>query len=459
MVTHTPDNSWIDKTRTLAGPRPTVVPVFELRCLTTGKSWEFASTPVSFGSHPQCDVHLEDDTVSRLHAEIVRMGSELVLRDKGSTNGTAINGVRIREGLLSPGVTIELGEQRLAWTPDLELIPSMPSENSRFELLVGQSDAMRRLFNILERVSATDAPILIQGETGTGKDVVARSVHAHSKRSNRPFVVVDCSAIPPALMESELFGHEKGAFSGAIAVRKGLFEQGNGGTIFLDEVGELPLELQPKLLRVLETGVVRRIGSGTETSLDLRILSATNRPLQEMVDSGRFRADLFYRLNVVPVFIPPLRERTEDIQELVHHILHTAPFNRKGDGTLCVTEVTSDFLGALRGHAMPGNVRELVNILQREVALTSEPILHSLVSPLSEQPASEDSTPTVSGDLPPFSEAKEDVVDEFEMHYLERLMIESRQNLSLAARIAGLDRKHLRNLLKKHQIYHTTQAK
>lgn len=452
------DDDWT--TRPLSGRSVYTIPMCALR--HDGKAHSFPLNRVALGSDAANDLVVERDTVSRFHALIIKTGDQYLVRDLESTNGTRVNGVRVREAFLSPGVVIEVGDERLEFAPAEEVMQVSPAEGTSLGGLVGVSPPMRQLFDLVLQVAPTDATVLINGETGTGKEVLARTIHDQSHRREGPFVVVDCSAIPPTLIESELFGHEKGSFSGAISGRKGLFEMGNLGTVFLDEIGELPSELQPRLLRVLENSEVRRVGSTRSLELDIRIVAATNRNLAAEVEEGRFRQDLFYRLNVVPVRLPPLRERLDDLKPLVEHILSSARFNRAKGGGLKVEELAPEVLSQLGRHIFPGNVRELVNILEREISLARGPVLNALrIEPAegaggragTEAHEGGDDSELVAGQLPRFSEAKGGVVAQFEEDYLTRLVALAAGNLSRAARIAGLDRKYLRKLLKKYDMY------
>ena len=442
------------KTRPLAGRSVYTIPVCAL--CHEGEEHSFLLNRVAIGSDSGNDLVVLSDTVSRFHAVIVKAGDHYLVRDLESTNGTRVNGVRVREAFLSPGAVIEVGEERLEFAPAEEVVQVSPAGDTSLGGLVGVSGPMRQLFDLVLQVAPTDATVLISGETGTGKEVLARTIHDHSRRRDAPFVVVDCSAIPPSLIESELFGHEKGSFSGAISGRKGLFEMGHGGTVFLDEIGELPGELQPRLLRVLETGEVRRVGSPRSLELDIRVVAATNRNLAREVEEGRFRQDLFYRLNVVPVRLPPLRERLDDVEPLVKHILGTARFNRVAGGGAKVERLAPAVLSRLQRHRYPGNVRELVNILEREVSLARGAVIEVLRIEPGDRGDAGDERPAdaaAPGRFPVFSEVKAGVVAEFEEDYLARLMELARGNISRAARIAGLDRKYLRQLLKKYDMY------
>lgn len=391
--------------------------------------------PVIVGTAAEADFTLADRAVSRRHVELRPAGDGVWLKDLESTNGTFLRGTQVREAVLQPGESFEVGRTKIEvrTTTSRRRVPL--SKRSRFGGIVGESQPMRRLFALLERVSPTDVTVLIDGETGTGKELAAQAIHDRGARADKPFIVVDCSAISPTLIESELFGHIKGAFTGAERERPGAFEVAHGGSIFLDEVGELPLELQPKLLRVLQEREVRRVGEQKVRRVDVRVIAATNRDLADEVARGRFREDLYYRLAVFRVQMPPLRERTDDIPLLVRHFLKDRPEVRISDETI----------RKLQHAQWPGNVRELYNTVERALLLSFEE-----VEPLSpKRPGGSDLTVDTSR---PFKEAKGDLVDEFEQKYLIKLMDEASQNVSQAARQAGIDRKHLERLLKKHEI-------
>jgi DNA-binding NtrC family response regulator len=333
--------------------------------------------PVRIGSDEDNDLRVDDPHVSRRHAEVRRSPDGVILRDLGSKNGTFVEGIRVKEVLLPPGANITIGatpirfiaEGERARTPRPPSGPKPPEPGegpTKFGAAVGTSPAMRQVFALLARVAPTDLTICIGGETGTGKDVMARAVHAHSPRKNGPFVVFDCGAVAPSLIESELFGHERGAFTGAVGEHRGAFERAHGGTLFLDEVGELAIDLQPKLLRALEQRAVRRVGGTSDFGVDVRIIAATNRDLEKEVGGGRFRQDLFYRLSAAQVHVPPLRERLPDLPVLVEAILSESGKPMK---------VSKDTLEALAGYDWPGNVRELKNAIAGAAALADGPIL------------------------------------------------------------------------------------
>jgi DNA-binding NtrC family response regulator len=332
-----------------------------------GRTVALETGSLTIGSSRACDLVIREATVSKKHAELIVTGGRFMVRDLGSTNGTRLNGTDVREAFLKPGDVVELGRSRVRFTPRQEEVRVLPSARDQFGPVHGASLAMRQLFGILERVAPTDATLLIQGETGTGKDLVARAIHDASPRAARPLVVLDCSAISPDLVASELFGHTEGAFTGASRRREGAFEEASGGTIFLDEIGELPLDVQPKLLRVLENREVRPLGSNRTVAVDVRIVAATHRDLARMVDAGRFREDLYFRLAVVRVDLPPLRQRTEDLPGLTAALL-AGMKSRFGP-----PEIGPEALSILASQSWPGNVRELRNVLERTIALASGP--------------------------------------------------------------------------------------
>src|SRR4051794_3818241 len=325
----------------------------------------FDKGTITIGAMEDNDLVVSDDTVSRYHCKIVQEDTSYLLCDLGSTNGTFINRVRIKEAYLKPGCTIGLGQSELKFHAADEKIEILPSRKERLGDMVGRHVKMREIYAILEKIAPTSTTVVIEGETGTGKEVVAQTIHKLSLRAAGPIMVFDCGAVPDNLIESELFGHEKGSFTGAIMTRQGLFEMAHGGTLFLDELGELPIDLQPKLLRALEQREIRRVGSNKPIRVDVRIIAATNRNLEDEVRAGRFRQDLFYRLSVVRVLIPPLRERADDIPLLVTHFLENAQYNRNPNGTKRAREIARDAMTALQTYSWSGNVRELVNTIER----------------------------------------------------------------------------------------------
>lgn len=424
-----------------------------------GETWRIGGDVVRIGSRGDNDVVLRDSTVSRTHAEIVRGHDGTVLRDLASTNGTFVGAVRVKEVYLAPETRFRVGTTELVYTPDDTVLDVVPSQADRFEGLVGRSLAMREVFGVLERVAPTDLTVLVSGETGTGKELVSRALHTRSARRSRPFVVFDCGAAQETLVESELFGHERGAFTGAVAQREGLFELADGGTIFIDEIGELPLELQPKLLRVLEQREVRRVGSSRVRHVDVRVVAATNRNLREEVSAGRFREDLYYRLAVVELRLPPLRERREDLPLLVDHLLARAEHNRGVSG------LSPEVWSLFQEYHWPGNVRELANVIERALPFCDGPTITLRTLPEALRatrpiPGGSTTAATRVPSLPtaesssglPLKEAKDQLIEAFEKQYLMDLIERHDGNVSRAARTAGMDRKSITRLLKKHQI-------
>ncbi|HWE29555.1 MAG TPA: sigma 54-interacting transcriptional regulator, partial [Polyangia bacterium] len=284
---------------------------------------QLSNKPVTFGSAPACDLVLSDKTVSRRHATALLENNEVLVRDLGSTNGSFIQGSRFKEITVGFGAEIKLGRTVIKFLPEEEAVEPAEAESDNFGQLVGRDVKMRRLFALLADISPNDATVLIEGETGTGKELIAEEIHNHSKRDKGPIVVFDCGAVPRELIESALFGHVKGSFTGAVQDRKGAFAEANGGTIFLDEIGELPIDMQPALLRALDKRAVRKVGANQYEKVDVRVVAATNRDLREEVAKKTFREDLYYRLAVIRVHLPPLRERGYDIQILVEHFIKT----------------------------------------------------------------------------------------------------------------------------------------
>ena len=398
---------------------------------------------VLLGSHAENDVVIDATGVSRYHLEVCAESNAVLIRDVGSKNGTFYNGARITEVRVGAGAVLRIGGPAgTEVNVELTQAPQIaPSDAQQFGPLVGSSASMRSVFTVLERTAPSTATILIAGETGTGKELVAQAVHGASPRKNGPFVVVDCGAIPHNLIESELFGHTKGAFTDAQSDRTGAFEQANGGTLFLDELGELPLELQPKLLRAVESRAIQRLGDSGRRDIDVRLIAATNRDLQTEVDAGRFRQDLFFRLAVVTVRLPPLRDRGRDVITLAKHILAQL-------GEPEAIEFDGPIAQALMSYAWPGNVRELRNALERAIHLGAEHAI-PMAGPGGRPRRRMD--PEDAPDLP-FKEAKEQLVMSFERAYVERLMARHGGNISGAARHAGIDRNYLYRLLKKHDL-------
>ncbi len=404
-----------------------------------GESIRLVDKPVHFGSSPSCEMVLSDKTVSRKHVMAELAGDEVMMVDCGSTNGTFIQGSRFEKISIGFGAEVKLGRTVIKFLPDEEVVEPEPSRDTAFGTIVGSDTKMRQLFNLLTDVAATNATVLIEGETGTGKELIAEEIHNHSPRRDGPFVVFDCGSVPRELIESMLFGHVKGSFTGAITDRKGAFAEAHGGTIFLDEIGEMALDLQPSLLRVLDKRAVRRVGSNTYEKIDVRVVAATNRDLRAEVAKKAFREDLYYRLAVIRVSVPPLRERGSDIPLLMGHFM--ASF---GQGL----KITPDDMAKLQRHSWPGNVRELRNVMERACLLSRGEQVN-----IDDALTQENGGPAlgIRTDLP-FKEAKGQLVEMFEREYIEDLMRRHKMNLSAAAREAQIDRKHLRELIRKYGL-------
>ncbi|HEY7376817.1 MAG TPA: sigma 54-interacting transcriptional regulator [Polyangia bacterium] len=434
----------------LLGGAPASAPVvgrFRLHVLeagVSGRPWESSGDVCSVGSEEGNDLRLMVPTVSGFHCEIRAGAGGVRIVDLGSLNGTFVDGVSIKEAFLRSGSLIRLGAATLRFELAEGGNRLLVSDRTSFGDLHGQSAPMRAAFALMEKAAASDATVLLEGETGTGKGQAAEAIHKASARADGPFVVVDCGAIPANLLESELFGHEKGAFTGADARRRGAFEEAAGGTIFLDEIGELPLDLQPKLLRALENRHVRALGSSSYRAVDVRIIAATNRDLRAEVNQARFRSDLFFRLSVVRIVMPPLRQRPEDMETLVRTLLR-----QQRAGASSVARFTDPaFVSGLSRSAWPGNVRELRNYLERCLVF-EEPM------PLGDDghaPADALAPgPTVDAALP-YAEARRQALEGFEQAYVRALLEAHAGRVSAAARAAGIDRVYLYRLMRRHGI-------
>jgi transcriptional regulator with GAF, ATPase, and Fis domain len=402
------------------------------------------------GKAPDNDLVLEDDTVSRHHCELERREHGVFVRDLGSTNHTRIGRTAISEAVVEAGATIKVGGVELGVRVEPRRAHLLPSESTQFGEAIGHSIALRTIFGMLERIAPTDAAVLLLGETGTGKDVLARSIHQTSPRRAAPFVVVDCGAVSYSLIESELFGHERGSFTGAVAMRQGAFELAQKGTVFLDEVGDLPLDVQPKLLRVLESGEFRRVGGNKTLTAEARIVAATKRDLKAEVERGKFREDLYFRLAVVPVHVPPLRSRREDIPPLVERFLELA--KRRDPGAAAVM-LNAGTLAALSAHDWPGNVRELRNVLDRAIYIATaggEQELLFLDLPVA--PGAASHGPSAFDAQKSYREVRDEFEADFERRYVGWLLERHQGNISAAAREAKMDRKHLYDLARRHGL-------
>ncbi len=461
-----------------------------------GRVVDVQRTPFVVGKGEECDLVLTDPTVSRTHFRIDSEQGAFLIRDLSSTNGTWIDQFRIKEAWLRPGTVLRAGSAQLRFEPVFRPMDIQPASVERFGGLVGRSVRMRQIFTLLSRIAQTEATVVIFGETGTGKSAVAQAIHEASPRKSGPFVTVDCGAIAENLIESELFGHEKGAFTGAERMRQGALERAQGGTLFIDELVDLRIDLQPRLLRVLEEREVRRVGGNTAIKLDVRIIAASRFDLWREVQEKRFREDLYFRLAVFTLPLPALRERSEDIP-----LLASAFARSQKGGDRLLARFTPASVEKLMRHPFPGNVRELRNVIERALHLDTDPTemlgpaggmltpafsasapsaafsgsapaATSLEAPFAPPPP----TPTVPlpmapASLPrlmesagtqqvsllanceiPFKEAKEQLLDAFEAAYFQRLIRSSDGNVSGIARAAGIDRKHLYTLIKKHNL-------
>jgi DNA-binding NtrC family response regulator len=393
-----------------------------------------ASGTAQIGSAVGSTARLHDPTVSRVHCELTLRRDGVRVSDCGSTNGTMIDGVRVRDADMPPGSLLRVGATVMRLEVGDEAIEVPLSPRDRLGAMLGASVEMRRLYAIIERVAPTDATVLVQGETGSGKELVAQEVHTFSPRAAGPFVAVDCGGIAQNVIESELFGHVRGAFSGAVSDRKGLFEEASGGTLFLDEIGELPMPLQGKLLRVLETREVRRVGGNKVRAVDVRVIAATNRPLANAVNEGAFREELYHRLAVVEMRVPPLRNRREDIPMLAQH------FYERFGGT---GPVPPDLLSAMLTRAWPGNVRELRNFVQRYLSLRSVSAAPSS-APLQALPQGIEALVPVHM---PLKEARDAWVEQFETVYVRTLLQQTGGNVTRAAASAGISRRFLQRIM------------
>lgn len=424
-----------------------------------GKELQIDRHRVTGGRSIINDLVLNDKAVSGAHFEVASADDGFRLRDLASTNGTFIGGMRIREVYLGPGTEFIVGHTVVRFQPTNEVVEIALSPEDRFGEALGGSVAMREIFAVLEKVSPSDITVLITGPTGTGKEVVARAICQKSRRREKPFVVLDCGAIPRELIESTLFGHEKGSFTGAVSLHRGCFEQADGGTIFLDEIGELDLSLQPKLLRVLENRELKRVGGSQTIGVDVRVLVATNRDLKRMVSEGKFREDLYFRLSVIQVDLPPLSKRREDIPQLANHFLSEVAGHRDVKMAFSL-----DALKALQSQQWSGNVRELRNVVERAASLVDGPLITRSDLLMGKGPSVQ-TTSSFSGAGPlavydpaemaesmDFKAAKQQVVESFEREYIKALIARHQGNITRSAAKAGLTRYHLRELIKRHGI-------
>ena len=440
-------------THTMIVQKPTVLELRKVRLailegpdqgreLLTDKEW------IRVGAHSSNDLVLsEDRTASRHHLEIRHTERGYLLVDLNSTNGTFIDGRRVERAYLSSGSQIAVGGSVLMFSPFDEQVAVELDADGQLGGMVGKSLKMRQIFGLIRKVAPMDISVVIQGETGTGKELVARAIHENSSRKDGPLVVLDCGAIPPNLIESELFGHEKGAFTGATHSRPGAFERAKGGTIFLDELGELQLDLQPKLLRVLENREVRRVGGNTVIPIDVRVVAATNRDLQKEIKAGNFREDLFFRLSVITIQLPPMRQRAEDIPHILRSTLGQPDLVDK-HGRKHFTEAA---MSQLQAYSWPGNVRELMNVISHVLAFTTGEEIDVQHLPARVRGQQKDASLSYN-EMLSFKDAKEELLENFEREYLTQLLQRCEGNISRAARDSGLHRKSIERLVKKYQL-------
>jgi DNA-binding NtrC family response regulator len=399
-----------------------------------GRSKEPRAGRCAIGHHQLNDLVIKDATVSRFHCEVWLDDGRVRVRDLGSRNGTQVDGVPVTDAFLRDGSKLRLGQVVIALEIGDKTAKLVLAERTELGGLVGRSPAMRACFALLERAAETEVTLLLEGETGTGKSAAAEVVHDASARRKGPFVTVDCGAIPAPLLESELFGHEKGAFTGATERRRGAFEEADGGTIFLDEIGELPAELQPKLLRALEKREIRRVGANTYQPVDVRLIAATHRDLRVEVNAARFRSDLFFRLAVVKIPVPALRQRPEDIPLLIDAMI--ARGRHGGPGVDALRDPAR--LAELARAPWPGNVRELRNYVERCVFYRD-----------AVPPADEPATAAPIDLEQSLAEARRVALDAFERAYLTRLLARHDGRMKETAEAAGINRVHLYKLLRR----------
>jgi DNA-binding NtrC family response regulator len=408
----------------------------------TGRACPLGKDPVVVGTKESCDLIMTDDRISSRHLQVQAQSGRFLVRDLGSKNGTQFEGALVSETLVAPGATFRLGHSFVRIQPQPVALLIAPSQSRRFGELVGESLVMREVFAVLELAAASDATILLEGETGTGKELAARAIHAASNRRSGPFVALDCGTLPVGLLESELFGHAKGAFTGALNSRDGAFVRAHQGTLFLDELDSISSTVQSALLRVLEERRVRPVGADQEREVDVRIVAASQKDLATLVAQGAYRADLYYRLSVVRIRLPALRQRREDIVPLVREML-----SLRG---IIADNISGSALDRLMAHNWPGNARELRNVIDRALALTPRARCFADLR-ISIEPQENLPVLPIRTELP-FGEAKQLTIEAFEKGYLQDLLERCNGNISAVAREAKLDRKHVRKLVKRHNL-------
>jgi transcriptional regulator with PAS, ATPase and Fis domain len=407
-----------------------------VRGTDAGFSIKMESPAFVIGTGDRADLRITDHAVSREHAKLFLEPHGIRLVDEGSKNGTFVGSARIRNALLTQDVVITLGQTQIEVTIDAAGLELTLSGSDKFGQAIGSTPAMRHVFATLERAAATELTVLLEGESGAGKDLLARAIHEKSSRQHGPMIVLDCGAIPPNLIESELFGHERGAFTGADSARRGVFEEADGGTLFLDEIGELPLDMQPKLLRALESREIRPVGARAAKPINVRVIAATNRKLAEAARLNEFRSDLFYRLAVVRVTVPPLRERSDDILPIGRSMLRNLTRDLTAD-------FPSNFAAMLTSYPWPGNVRELRNVIERFTVFgaNSDGLFDKATNKI-RPPDDELASLT-------YHEARSVVLERFEEAYFPAILEKANGVMSRAAELAGVARPSFYRMLER----------
>ena len=440
-----PDLSTVVKPR---GAGVSVVALSEARLSVVegpdaGRSFELSGAEgerALLGSGPVCALRLSDREVSRRHAALEVRDGALHVRDLGSTNGTFVNGVRVVEAILAGAETLRVGATSIRIETRRTTAELRLPDAERFGRVIGGSVVMRRLYERCERLAASDVPVLVEGETGTGKEVLAEAIHERSARATGPFVVFDCTTVAPTLLEAELFGHERGAFTGAVSTRRGVFEEAHGGTLLIDEIGDLDVTLQAKLLRCIERGEVRRVGASSWAKVDVRVIAATRRDLDREVQEGRFRDDLFFRIAVGRVELPPLRAREGDVVRLVRHFA--------GAMGVDPDAIPYEALARFERYDWPGNVRELANAVARYHALGEGPLPAPASRAAGERQASAvDPIDAVIALELPLPAARQRIVDEFERRYIAAVLAKHGGSVARAAEASGIARRYFNLLL------------
>ena len=414
-----------------------------------GRELRVTKGTYTIGKLETCDLVLTDSAVSRQHLEVAVLPDGLRIRDLQSRNGSYFQGAQFETIVIGVGAGIKVGATELLVVAPSDAQAPEVWEHDRFGPLLGPSLAMRQVFALLAKYAKSDAPVLVHGETGTGKELVAEAIHLFSPRSKGPFVISDLASVSPTLLESELFGHMRGAFTGADRDRVGLFAESRDGTIFLDEIGELDLADQPRLLRALDRKQYRPVGSNEYRPIHSRVIAATNRDLRAEVAAGRFREDLYHRLSILRVDLPPLRARRDDIRCYAQHFVERAALQLN----IPTPTIPPHVITALAAHDWPGNVRELRNVLERAVTLTPVGAPLDLgtigLAPSTDVPLSLPVDTSV-----PFRDAKNRLIEAWERDYVRHLLKKSQGNVSLAARNAGMSRMYLYQLIEKHGVPH-----